>query len=567
MPLPPLNYVDLFDRFWPEYWVPGLADENEISVGGINERLAAVRANQRSLRAALGAIAARGVAADFLRDLLLPFWEVAAHRRFSFTAAERAAHTFREGFDSAGEGLAFDHPMVVLPLNDVGGALLSDECEVQVFADGLLLPRSTWAVREVQGGAMVYVDRTRIPLDAPVDVVAMRRFNVMRPEGRFTWRAPSAATVNDPLSFDYPATHYGRLYSARYLRLFSKAPGAAFYRPVDRSLWAARVAEDGDTVGFTVLNALQDEAFMVVDLTESWEFYYEGPIPASSPLLTRIPLTVDVFGTPAPAPVAHDRDVQVFVDGRLLQLGVDYDLTFNDPVGPSILFLSLSPRPQGSHILVRSGAPYEPEDAIEYRADVLPEPHGVVAVPYEGRPLRLLPRLGLLYSDGRLANVSENDTIAGNVGLHLPARSMYAAEYRLRFVLPDGTRELVRDISTAKGPVEQIIEVVASDPARAVADFLANYIATAHPPLIGTVAPEPGTEDTVPGGYEWVSDALPLLIAVNAPVIVGNRPGDEAMGVYETEEALAPYVDPVTGALVVDCREGSAPVDVALDCR
>ena len=562
----PADYADLFATLYPEYRVAGLADESQISVADLNERLSAIRANERALRAGLAGLAAAGHSGEFLRALVLPYWEVVATRRFQFTAAGLASSTFRAGFDAAGAALSFPVAQLVLPMNDLGGALVGEECTLLVFADGVLLPRSAWTGVTVQGGAVVYATLSLCPAGVPIDVVALQKFNVPNPSGRFTWEAPGPATPSAPLSFVFPASLYGRVYGVRHLVLFVRTSADQFFRPLDPSLWASRPDDTGDNVSFTVLQAGAGDAFMVVDLTEYWESYYEGPIGEADTIRFQIPLLATVGGASVPAPVVVAEDLQVWWDGRLRRAGTDYTLSFDAPGGPILAFNGMAASPS-SAVLVVKGAPYIADDCIEYWADQVPDPHGVVLMPADQRVLRLIPRLGMLHAIGLFSSACDAEVIAENIGLQLPARSAYQVYYRLRLVLPDGARPVVAEASAAKGPVEQIIDVLATDPGNPPGTvFAANYVAVARPAVLPLVAPPAsGGATGALGAYAWVSDVLPALRADHPVIVIGNRPGDQLMGVYQDATGLAPYVAPVSGNMIFDCRGGA--IDPSLPSR
>ena len=114
----PVNYVDLFDRLYPEQLLSGLASDGDITVEELNARYDVIRANQRTMVRALTAVYAAQADTASFREFVLPFWEVAYTRKYTIGAPEVAALRYLSGRDSAGVPLSFPETRLALHATD-----------------------------------------------------------------------------------------------------------------------------------------------------------------------------------------------------------------------------------------------------------------------------------------------------------------------------------------------------------------------------------------------------------------------------------------------------------------
>ena len=441
--LTPVNYVDLFDRLYPEQHLHGLTDDNQITVEELNRRYATIRANQRTMSMAMNAIYADQPEGAHLRDFMLPFWEVAYSRKYVLSTKDIAALRYIKGYDPAGLNLEFPESRVALYANDCGSELLDREVELLLFSDGLLVQPSDYAVHPSQGGFAVYMKESRVVAGAAIRVVVFRKFNQ---RGKTFERipAPSIAIADPALPDGTAAAHVafsltalGYVHDIRYYALFAKKAGDQYFRPVPADSWSARAMPGYDTAIVGLLGdfaAPGEYEFALVDKAEFWKYEVEATV-APRDSVWKIDL-VDSRGMPVP--VADTGDIDVWANGRKLRAGVDYWVEFGSSafpdIPPRIMFEDVH---YGNlHLLALSGAPRDSEACVEMDADVLPNADPVVRFDPRLRKLRLLQNVGLVFSSGYLELAGDGiETVADNLALHFNGlRDADEFHYRARFV-------------------------------------------------------------------------------------------------------------------------------------
>ena len=236
--LTPVNYVDLFDRLYPEQHLHGLTDDNQITVEELNRRYATIRANQRTMSMAMNAIYADQPEGAHLRDFMLPFWEVAYSRKYVLSTKDIASLRYIKGYDPAGLNLKFPESRIAHYANDCGSELLDREVEFLLFSDGLLVAPSDYAVHPSQGGFAVYLKESRVVVGAAIRVVVFRKFN-QRGKSFEHIPAPAMAIADPALPDGTAAAHVafsltalGYVHDLRYYALFAKKAGDQYFRPV-----------------------------------------------------------------------------------------------------------------------------------------------------------------------------------------------------------------------------------------------------------------------------------------------------------------------------------------------
>jgi hypothetical protein len=441
--LTPVNYVDLFDRLYPEQHLHGLTDDNQITVEELNRRYATIRANQRTMSMAMNAIYADQPEGAHLRDFMLPFWEVAYSRKYVLSTKDIASLRYIKGYDPAGLNLEFPESRIALYANDCGSELLDREVEFLLFSDGLLVAPSDYAVHPSQGGFAVYLKESRVVVGAAIRVVVFRKFNQ---RGKSFERIPAPAmAIADPALPDgtaaahvaFSLTALGYVHDLRYYALFAKKAGDQYFRPVPADSWSARAMPGYDTAIVGLLGGYAEPGayeFALVDKAEFWKFEVEATV-APRDSVWKIDL-VDSRGMPVP--VADTGDVDVWSKGRKLRAGVDYWVEFGSPdfpdIPPRIMFEDVH---YGDlHLLAMSGAPRDSEACVEMDADVLPNADPVVRFDPRLRKLRLLQNVGLVFSSGYLELAGDGiETVADNLALHFNGlRDADEFNYRARFV-------------------------------------------------------------------------------------------------------------------------------------
>ena len=176
--LTPVNYVDLFDRLYPEQHLAGLTDDGQITAEELNRRYATVRANQRTMMLALNSIYSAQPDGSHFRDYMLPYWEVAASKKFDLGPTKLLSLRYRVGFDPGGESLVFPENRTGLHLHDLGSDLINSMIEVCVYVDGRLIGPSRYHIHVSQGGFSVYIIENDLSQNAQVaHVVLLRKFN------------------------------------------------------------------------------------------------------------------------------------------------------------------------------------------------------------------------------------------------------------------------------------------------------------------------------------------------------------------------------------------------------
>ena len=522
--LTPVNYVDLFDRLYPEQHLVGLTDENQITVEELNRRYASIRANQRTAMLALNSVYSAQPNGSHFRDYMLPFWEVAACRRWELSTADVALLRHRNGFDPGGLELNFPEPRTSLHLHDLGSSLIDGHHEVLVFARGALLPSRDRHVHASQGGFSVYPKEDRIfskqyseldfremadpdgsdtwsTLDvrddrahltdafhtirltggvidgrdgvtfpvtnvADYQVVLLRKFN----ERGVTYDAPPVFRNNAGATdgvFDIIVPDLGALgnvYDIRYYRLFSRLSTDSYFRPVPKEDWAARMEPSMNGAAlFTVLRGAADgEEFCVTCGADFWKFEYDGPVTETSELY-KVDL---VHPDGLPLGVWDVEDLDVWIDGRLQRPYVDYWIEWGGPASadqpPRLIYREI---PIGARhsVFILHNAPHDPELSLTIREpETLSTTDGVYRLPAAERALRLVRDVGLVFSGGFLHRAGDGiNVVADNLGLHLEDLPYNTdLSFRSRFVLTPGGLTGALRESDHETALEQFIGLV-----------------------------------------------------------------------------------------------------------
>lgn len=573
----PVNYVDLFDRLYPEQHLAGLTDDGQITAEELNRRYATMRANQRTMLMALNSIYSAQPDGSHFRDFMLPFWEVAACKKFDLTPSKLVSLRYRVGFDPGGESLVFPENRTGLHLHDLGSDLINTMNEVNVYVDGRLIAPSRYHIHVAQGGFSVYIIEEDLG-DEPrtAHVVLLRKFNQAGiTRGAAVVRTCLSATT-DPFDIVVPSlAELGHVYDIRYYKLFHRVPGDRWFRPVDEADYGKRASATGDGAVFTRMSgAAEDEEFVVVCTAEFWKFEFDGPLTEDSN--AAIVDLVDHYGLPAP--VTRIEDVDVFVDGRLMRPNVDYWLHWGNPAysprTPPRITLRGVPTGPHRHVVVRTNAPYDPLLCPEIREEVLSDPDAVFRLPASERPLRLMEDVGLSFSGGYLVNVAEDmNVVADNLGLHvggLPDAQFFY--FRARFVL---TTPQLNGAVTEGGfqtALEKFALMVGLAPdgsaangnPQLTADFLRAYRVNAGVSAVPTDSPKSWAETYFNALYFWVRDS-------QAEARFTGEPLDCRDGASEALLRLAPWKQ-ADMPVVYDCRAGvigdaGYVTDRPLDCR
>lgn len=556
----PVNYVDLFDRLYPEQHLAGLTDDGQITAEELNRRYATMRANQRTMMLALNSIYAAQPDGSHFRDYMLPYWEVAATKKFDLDPTKLLSLRYRVGFDPGGELLVFPENRTGLHLHDLGSDLINSMIEVCVYVDGNLIAPSRYHIHVAQGGFSIYIIESDLSPDAKVaHVVLLRKFNQA---GLTRGAAPirkCTATTSAPFDVIVPSlTELGHVYDIRYYKLFHRIPGDRWFRPMGEDSYGKRASATGDGAVFTVLaGAVANEEFVVVCTAEFWKSEFDGALTEDSQAAVH-PL-VDQYGLPAP--VTRIEDIDVYIEGRLGRPNVDYWLNWGDPAvtprTPPQVVLRGVPTGPHRHVVVRTNAPYDPLLCPEFREDVISDEHGVFRMPPADRPLRLLEDVGLTFSGGRLVNVAEDmNVIADNLGMHfggLPdTRYFY---FRARFVFTTAAM----DGAVTEGGFQTALEKFAlmvgvapdgsalnGNPAMS-ADFVRAYITGTGIQPIPSDNPADWPETYFDASYFWVRDAQ-----------AEARFAGEAFDCRDGADIAryAPWEQDATMPTVMDCREG-----------
>jgi hypothetical protein len=571
----PVNYVDLFDRLYPEQHLAGLTDDGQITAEELNRRYATLRANQRTMMLALNSIYAAQPDGSHFRDYMLPYWEVAASKKFDLSASKLLSLRYRVGFDPGGESLVFPENRTGLHLHDLGSDLINSMIELSVYVDGKLIAPSRYHVHVSQGGFSVYVIEADLSQNVQTaHVVLLRKFNQAGLTRGAAVIRKCTATTSQPFDIVVPSlAELGHVYDLRYYKLFHRVPGDRWFRPLGDGDYGKRAAATGDAAVFTkVAGAVQDEEFVVVCTAEFWKFEFDGPLTEDSSAAV-IPL-VDQYGLPAP--VFRMEDLDVYVEGRLMRPNVDYWLHWGDasvtPRTPPQVVLAGVPTGSHRHVLVRTNAPYDPLLCPEVREDALSDPQAIYRMPPRERPLRLLEDVGLSFSGGYLVNVaSDINVIADNLGMHfggLPDRHYFY--FRARFVF---TPTQV-DGAVSEGGYQTALEKfalmvgVAPDGSSAngnpamTADFVQAYRVNSGAQTVPD-SPVPWPDTTFDASYFWVRD-------VQAEARFAGEPMDCRDGADLTH--YTPWEQDPTLPVIMDCRDGftADPGYVTgrpLDCR
>jgi hypothetical protein len=439
--LTPSNYVDLFDRLYPEQHLLGLTDDGQITTEELNRRFATIRANQRTMMLAMNGVYAAASEGAHFRDFMLPFWEVAFSKKFVIGETEYAALRYIDGYDPAGLRLTFPETRIALYANDCGSQLFEQDIEFMVFSDGLLVSPNHYDVHLSQGGFAVYLKESQVQIGTVIRLVALRKFN----ERGVTFERfpmPGRPTATAPLPDGTPTAQMafklsdlGHVHDVRYYRLFAKRDGDGYFRPVPRSNWKA-LSGPGYEMAFVGITGEYTSGYqmILVDAAEFWKYEITVTVdPHDS--IWKIDL-VDSNGYPLP--VCDTKDVDVWAKGRKLRAGVDYWVEFgshlNPGIPPRIVFNDIY---YGDvHLYAVSNVPYEAESSIEVDVPALPGGDSLVRMSPQNRRLRLMENVGMVFSCGRLELAGDGiETVADNLALHfMGLRDKGEFVYRARFV-------------------------------------------------------------------------------------------------------------------------------------
>lgn len=513
----PVNYVDLFDRLYPEQHLAGLTDDGQINTEELNRRYATIRANQRTMLYALNSIYSAQPGGAHFKDYMLPYWEVAAVKKFDLTPSKIVSLRYRAGFDPGGESLTFPENRTGLHLHDLGSDLLNQMTEVSVYVDGRLIAPSKYHIHAAQGGFSIYVVETEVGSGATTaHVVLLRKFNQAGVTRGAAVVRTCQATTAQPFDIIVPSlSELGNVYDVRYYKLFHKVPGDRWFRPVDEALVGYRASAVGDGAVFTKMDgAMEDEEFVVVCTAEFWKFEFDGALTENSN--ASVINLIDQYGLPAP--VSRIEDLDVYVDGRLQRPNVDYWINWGSVEGyrhPPKLVLRHAPTGVHRHVLARTNAPYDPEFCPELREDEITDPYAIYRMPQSERALRLIEDVGLSFSGGYLVNCAEGiNVVADNLGLHIDdlpdTRDLY---FRARFVLTPAAIHGALSESEHMTALEQFVTLVglradgtsADGNSLMSFDFIQSYKLNAGAQPIPD-APRPYPTSLFPAMYFWARD-------------------------------------------------------------
>ena len=442
--LHPVNYIDLFDRTYPVQHLSGLTDDNQISVEELNKRFAIIKANQLNTHSAVNAVYAAQADGSHFKDFITPFWEVAYTKKYTIGKTEASAMRYVRGYDPAGINLEFPEARTVLYANDCGSSLLTNEMEVLVFIDGLLVKKSDYDVHPSQGGFAVYVKESKVKLGLLARIIVMRKFNQ---RGISFHRIPDGkiAVADEPLMDGTSVAHVtfdlrdlGYVHDVRYYTLMAKKVGDNYYRPANPEQYSIRVLPGYDSVfvGLTdELSLIGSFEFVLVNTAEFWSKEISGSIDQETPVWC-IDL-VDEHGMPLPVFTAND--VDIWIKGRKAIANKDYWVEFGSiyypDIPPRIVFADIY---YGSDVFIytMSGAPFLKDACIEMETDVLPGQDSIVRFDPRKRKIRLIENVGLVFSHGHLELAGDGiETVADNLAIHFDnLRDATEFNYRARFV-------------------------------------------------------------------------------------------------------------------------------------
>ena len=458
----PVNYVDLFDRLYPEQHLSGITDDSQINVDDLNQRYATIRANQRTMMMALNSIYSAQSDGSHFKDFMQPFWEIALSKKFDLSPAITASLRYRAGFDPGGNTLTFPENRTGFHLHDCGSSLLNDMTEVMVYINGKLVPPSAKYVHVAQGGFSIYVKECIIPSTATsAHVIVLRKFNQLG-----LTRSASTIYKSDTataLPFDILITDLlslGNIYDLRYYKVFHRLSTDRYFRPLDPTKWAGRFSVDNASAIFTIINgAGLNEEFIVLNTAEYWKYEFDGQLTEDS----NVTLIDLIDGNSLPAPVWSIEDLDVFVDGRLMRPYTDYIIQWGSPSSkqhaPRLVLRGV---PTGQrHILVQTNAPHDPLCPM-IREDSISDPDAIFRTSPAERELRLIEDVGIVYSNGYLCSVGDDiNVVADNYAIHLgglpDTNFLY---YRARFVLTPAQLEGAKLEGGYKTPLENFVNLV-----------------------------------------------------------------------------------------------------------
>jgi hypothetical protein len=539
MSLKPLNYVDLFDFLYPETPLEGLPDASQITVFQLNNRYAVIRNNQRSIFRALNAIVTEADEGTYFREFMLPYYEVAASKRFVLNTVELTNAQFANGFDAAGLGFAFSAPQTVFNMGNLGGELNGEMTSVLVYSGGSLLPPTapysggspgpaagTPAVRTIQGGVILYVPTSLVSAGVPVDVVVLRTFNqkgVTWGNPAYGWTPPSvtfsaAAAAPLTLSFASLSASLGNVYDLSTYAVFLKAGADHYFRPVDPSLVASRMSDSSDGAIFTVNQAANvGDTFMLVGRSGYWDVYTAGTYDATTSGQFSIPL-LEADGV-TPAPVAYTQDVDVWLDGRFLRHDQDYTVDFGNVIDttqpPRILINGMS---LGVYHTVRvvSNAPWDATHNVQVEGSVLADTRGLVLVSATARDIRLMDGVGLLFASGSFCGEGAAHTVGENRGLDISALTTNTDYYyRARFCLTPAALNTCETAMEQELGMDKFLDLFGSTTGGAILayDYQSAYALAKG--LTGSTVPANGGASWPPPfgpGWFWARDRETAIV-------------------------------------------------------
>jgi hypothetical protein len=581
--LTPINYVDLFDRLFPEQHLVGLSDDSQINVEELNHRYATIRANQRTMMLALNSIYSSSPDGFHFRDFMLPYWEVEISKTFELNSAKISSLRFQTGYDPGGNVLSFSEVRIGLHLNDLGSDLINSSAEVLVFVGGLLISSVDYHIHISQGGFSVYIKESKIPANSTsAHVIILRKFNELeRTRCQATVYKNENPNITTPYDVIIPSlADLGNVYDIRYYKLFHKLPGDSYFRPVLSDVGSRILSEhEGFGAVFTKMDgALANEEFIIVCTAEFWKYEFHGPVTED----TSVPLINLIDKYDQPAPIWCIEDVDVWLNGRHLRANVDYWLQFGGEetvTHPPRLVLRNVPTGSNQDIVVISNAPYDPELYPDIQAAELPNPYGIFRLLDRDHEFKLLQNIGLVYSGGHLTSVADNINVIGdNIGFHfaeLPdTRDFF---FKARFVLTRSALEGAMRESNYQTALEKFFNLVGiqmhdnpnlEQVEEYCFDFINSYRINFNLTPVSTNYHRPFDPiETFHASYYWVRDEQNLDRARGK--ILDCRPTT-----VEDLKFLVPWMQIEDQSEVVfDCREPVVANDLGyitnrtLDCR
>jgi len=521
----PANYVDLFDRLYPESGLSGFQDSSQITVSGLNERYAHIKNNHRSTMNALSGIVFNSEDGRYLRDFLFPFWEVAAAKSFNFSSQDIINFSFKSGFDARGELLEFPQPMVVCQLTEIGTYLDNKKVVSLVYNNGILLDKADYEFRTTFGGAVIYIKKSLVEVNKKIDIVFLRKYNIYgetshrvsrtvldqetlsylslnnsSPDDNILYLEDNNRLVLNEALYEFDILipdliELGNRYALKYYKLFVKKPTDSYFRPVDFHYWESRPDESLDGAVFTYFGKLEEgEVFQVVNTTEFWEKEGTFTIDNTNEYDFSIDLIMEDNVNPVPAYNEHDLDV--YIDGRLLTPIRDYYIIWGgiDCISPPRIVFSKMLSQGTFRYRIIANAPWEPDTSIEYHLPYgrFSDTHAIIELPnnqdiYKPLISNRIPitnSLGLLFSEGSLDSIGTSKSVGGGKAIYLDGLvSKTDIKFRSRFVLTEEAIQVLESNQNCKSPLQQFLEMVNQTPFNF--DYISAYIINNQVPLLG----------------------------------------------------------------------------------